>query len=72
LAAPRFFHDEAAAYAKLESILWANGPVCPKCGGMGRITKVKGGRLGLWRCVNAGEKMHRRAGVKMHHGGLAA
>jgi hypothetical protein len=27
-----------------------------------------GRRLGLCRGVNAGEKMHRRAGVKMHHG----
>src|ERR1700722_8664775 len=45
-----FFHDEAAAYAKLESILWPHGPVCPRCGGLDRITRVKGGRLGLWRC----------------------
>jgi transposase-like protein len=49
LSAP-FFHDEAAAYKKLESILWPNGPVCPRCQGAERITKVKGGRLGLWRC----------------------
>jgi transposase-like protein len=49
LSAP-FFHDEAAAYEKLESILWPNGPVCPRCQGTERITKVKGGRLGLWRC----------------------
>lgn len=49
LSAP-WFHDEAAAYAKLESILWPNGPHCPRCGGFDRITKVKGGRLGLWRC----------------------
>jgi transposase-like protein len=45
-----WFHDEAAAYAKLESILWPHGPVCPRCGGLDRITKVKGGRMGLWRC----------------------
>jgi transposase-like protein len=49
LSAP-WFHDEAAAYAKLESILWPNGPFCPRCGGFDRITKVRGGRLGLWRC----------------------
>src|SRR5438067_13009091 len=49
LSAP-FFHDEAAAYAKLEGILWPNGSVCPRCGSMDRITKVKGGRMGLWRC----------------------
>src|SRR5689334_10961600 len=45
-----FFHDEAAAFAKLESLLWPEGPVCPHCGGMGRITSVKGGRMGLRRC----------------------
>jgi transposase-like protein len=49
LSAP-WFHDEAAAYAKLESILWPNGPYCPRCGSFDRITKVKGGRMGLWRC----------------------
>lgn len=45
-----FFHDEAAAFAKLESLLWPEGPVCPHCGGMSRITNVKGGRMGLRRC----------------------
>lgn len=49
LSAP-WFHDEAAAYAKLESIVWPDGPFCPRCGGFDRITRVKGGRLGLWRC----------------------
>jgi transposase-like protein len=51
----KFFHDEAAAFEKLESILWAQGPVCPKCGGMDRITIVKANpekkvRHGLKRC----------------------
>jgi transposase-like protein len=49
LSAP-WFHDEAAAYRKLENILWPQGPYCPRCGGFDRITTVKGGRLGLWRC----------------------
>jgi transposase-like protein len=44
------FHDEAAAYAELEATLWPNGPVCPHCGGIERITMVKGGRIGLRRC----------------------
>ncbi|MCC0809010.1 IS1595 family transposase [Methylobacterium sp. W2] len=46
----KFFHDEAAAFEKLESLLWSDGPVCAHCGGMGRITRVKGGRMGLRRC----------------------
>lgn len=49
LSAP-FFHDEAAAFAKLEALLWPQGPICPHCGGMGRVTAVKGGRMGLRRC----------------------
>ena len=45
-----YFHDEAAAFEQLEATLWPQGPVCPKCGGMDRITVVKGGRKGLRRC----------------------
>lgn len=44
------FHSEAAAIARLESIVWPNGPYCPRCGGVDRITVVKGGRAGLRRC----------------------
>ncbi len=51
LSAP-FFHDEAAAYAKLESIVWPSGPACVHCGSMDRITVVCGktARMGLRRC----------------------
>jgi transposase-like protein len=44
------FHNEATAIARLEAIVWPNGPVCPRCGGFDRITPVKGGRAGLRRC----------------------
>jgi transposase-like protein len=45
------FHNEAAAIARLEAIVWgADGPHCPRCGGLDRITPVKGGRVGLRRC----------------------
>ena len=44
------FHSKEAAIAKLESIVWANGVHCPRCGGVDRITTVKGGRAGLRRC----------------------
>jgi transposase-like protein len=46
----REFHDEAGAHVTLEKIVWPNGPVCPKCNGQDRITAVKGGRVGLYRC----------------------
>jgi len=49
LYAPHF-HNEAAAIARLESIVWPQGPHCPRCGGFDRITDVKGGRAGLRRC----------------------
>jgi hypothetical protein len=36
-----FFRDEAEAYAKLESIVWPNGPVCVHCGETNRIGLLK-------------------------------
>lgn len=44
------FHNEVAAIARLEEIVWPNGPRCPRCQGLERITPVKGGRVGLRRC----------------------
>ena len=51
LNAPHF-QDEPAAYAKLESLIWPNGPVCPHCGSADRM-KLMGGnatRPGLYKC----------------------
>lgn len=51
-----YFHDEAAAFAYLESVLWPNGPVCPHCfnADAGRIYELKGKttRLGLKKCAD--------------------
>lgn len=46
------FHDEEAAYAYLEARIWPNGPVCPHCGGVERIGKLKGKstRFGVYKC----------------------
>ena len=48
---PRFT-DPAAARAHLESVRWPNGPVCPHCGAVDRITTLKGKshRPGLYEC----------------------
>jgi transposase-like protein len=46
------FQDETAAYAKLESLVWPNGPVCPHCGSADRM-KLMGGnatRPSLYKC----------------------
>lgn len=34
LSSPHF-HDEAKAFALLESVIWADGIVCPHCGVVG-------------------------------------
>ncbi len=39
-----YFHDEAAAFEFVESILWSQGPICPFCGSMDRIYALKGVR----------------------------
>lgn len=46
------FHDEHAAIAKLEAILWPDGPICPKCGNTEKIYAIKGksARPGLRTC----------------------
>ena len=47
------FHDDNAAREYLESVLWPQGPVCPRCGVMGdRITKMTGKSLrpGVYNC----------------------
>jgi transposase-like protein len=38
------FHDEEAAFERLEALLWPNGPVCPHCGNNERIYALKGVR----------------------------
>ena len=56
-------HDEAAAFAHVEAMLWPEGPVCPHCGVIDRSYKLKGARTkpskknpegkerhGLWKC----------------------
>ncbi len=50
-----YFHDEEAAFAKLESILWPEGAACPHCGGVDRVYKIKANvekkvRIGLHKC----------------------
>jgi transposase-like protein len=59
------FHDEAAAFAALEAIMWPEGPTCPHCGATDRINRLEGVkskpskknpegkvRHGLWKCYH--------------------
>jgi len=38
------FYDEKAAFEHVESILWPDGPVCPKCGNCDKHYKLEGVR----------------------------
>jgi transposase-like protein len=57
------FNNEAAAIARLEAIVWPEGPVCPHCGGVDRITPVKGGRIGLRRCGDCKKQFSCKVGT---------
>jgi len=68
-----YFHDEEAAFAHLEGVLWPNGPVCPHCGGMGRISKIKANpakrvRYGLHKCGDCGKQFTCKVGTVFEHG----
>lgn len=53
LSAPHF-HNEEAAFAYVEALLWPNGPACPHCGNCDsdRIGRLQGksSRIGLRKC----------------------
>lgn len=66
------FHSEEAAFAHLENIVWADGSVCPHCGGLDRITKVKANpakriREGLCRCGDCKKQFTVKIGTVFEH-----
>jgi transposase-like protein len=66
------FHSEEAAFAHLEKVIWAGEPVCPHCGGVDRITKVKANpakriREGLWRCGDCKKQFTVKIGTVFEH-----
>jgi transposase-like protein len=71
-----YFHDEAAAFAHLEAVLWPNGPVCPHCGVIDNAYALKGVRTkpskknpegverhGLWKCADCRKQFTVRVGT---------
>lgn len=67
-----YFHSEEAAFAYLESVVWADGSACPHCGGVDRITKVKANpakriREGLWRCGDCKKQFTVKVGTVFEH-----
>src|SRR3954452_9018347 len=64
LSAPHF-HDEDAAFAYVEARVWPNGPTCPHCGGVERISKMQGKstRKGLYKCYQCRKPFTVRMGT---------
>ncbi|WP_421904288.1 IS1595 family transposase [Mameliella sp.] len=71
-----YMHDEAAAFAHVESIIWPDGPVCPHCGVVDRAYKLEGvrtksskknpegkERFGLWKCRECRKQFTVRKGT---------
>ena len=68
-----YFHDEEAAFQHLEAVLWPTGPVCPHCGGVDRISKIKANpakrvRIGLHKCGQCGKQFTVKVGTVFEHG----
>jgi len=64
LSAPHF-HNEAAAFEYVEARVWPNGPTCPHCGGVERISKMQGKstRQGLYKCYQCRKPFTVRMGT---------
>ncbi|WP_420431064.1 IS1595 family transposase [Hyphobacterium sp.] len=68
-----YFHDEEAAFAKLESVIWPEGPVCSHCGGTEKIWSFKPNpekriRYGLKKCGQCGKQFTAKVGTVFEHG----
>jgi transposase-like protein len=61
----KHFHDEAEAFAYVEARVWPNGPTCPHCGGVVRISKMQGKstRQGLYKCYQCRKPFTVRMGT---------
>jgi transposase-like protein len=64
LSAPHY-HNEDAAFAFVERHVWPEGPVCPHCGGVERISKMQGAatRKGLYKCYQCRRQFTVRIGT---------
>ena len=67
LSAPHF-HDEQAAFDRVERVIWPQGPVCPHCGCTGRISAIKPNpekrvRYGLKKCGDCKKQFTVRMGT---------
>ena len=72
----KYLHDEAAAFAHIEAMLWPDGPVCPSCDSVDAAYQLKGVRSkpskkhpegkvrhGLKKCKGCGKQFTVRIGT---------
>jgi transposase-like protein len=61
----RHFHDEQAAFDYVEARVWPDGPSCPHCGGVERISLMggKSTRKGLYKCYQCRKPFTVRIGT---------
>jgi len=60
----KYFHDEAAAFAHLENILWNGSPVCPHCGSVsGKHYDLSKTRVGLRKCSDCRKQFTVKVGT---------
>ena len=59
------FHNEDEAFAYVEARVWPNGPTCPHCGGVERVSKMQGKstRKGLYKCYQCRKPFTVRMGT---------
>jgi transposase-like protein len=65
-----YFHNEAKAFEYLESVLWADGIVCPHCGVVGgRVYALEGKstRVGLKKCGECRKQFTVKVGTVFEH-----
>ena len=64
LSSPHF-HNEEQAFAYVEARVWPEGPTCPHCGGVERISKMQGKstRMGLYKCYQCRKPFTVRMGT---------
>ena len=71
-----YMHEEPAAFAHIEAMLWRHGPVCPSCGVVGNAYELNGVRSkpskkhpkgkerhGLKKCKDCGKQFTVRIGT---------
>lgn len=66
------FHDEEAAFAFLEGVIWMNGPVCVHCGATDRISKLNANpekriRVCLHKCGHCKKQFRVTVGTVFEH-----